>query len=584
MFLKKATRKSDGRTYLSIVTGYRDEAGISRTKTVRSLGYLDVLEKDFDDPVAHFSAVAAEMDAEARAAQAPAMLTIRPAERLRADGCERKNLGFSALSAVYHELGLDAFFKNRQRHRLFGFSVDQAVRLLVFNRVLEPGSKRSAQGGCQGYFDSFDLSLDDIYSALTHISGHKDALISHLNSKIGQAYGRDKELFYYDVTNYYFEIDRADDPGKRGVARKKGVSKEHRPNPIIQMGLLLDGNALPVSYDLFSGNTHDCQTLVPVLSAARKELDAKRIVIVADKGLCTGDNIIAALAKGDGYVFSHTVRGASAKLKEWVLSDAGYQELGTEGFKLKSRIAARTVNVAVQEKDGARKRRAKAQEVTETQVAYYSPKYAARAKAERSEAVAKAQAMVACPPRLKSMIDHTAAKYVKGITINDDGEILDVSEVLSFDSGRLAEEERLDGYYLICTSESDRGAGEIIDIYRGLWRIEETFKVTKSDLVARPVFLSREDRIAAHFMICFIALLILRILQMRTNWKHSASVIAKTLKDANGVFEGENWYLFDHYDYVLEDIGAATNIDFTKRRLTRSDIKTLVGNTKKPSK
>jgi transposase len=582
VFLKKSTRKADGRTYLSIVEGFRDEGGVTRTKTVRSLGYLDVLKDDYPDPVAHFTKLAAEMAAEARQAAEPTTISFHPAERMRADGEERKNLGFCALSKIYHELGLADFFKNRQRRRAFELSADQVMRLLVFDRILSPGSKRAAHQSRGRYFDSFNLSLDDVYSSLSHVASLKDALLAHLDGKVSEAYGRSAELFYYDVTNYYFEVDRPDTDEKRGVQRKKGVSKEHRPSPIVQMGLLMDSNALPVGYDLFSGNVHDAQTLLPVLANSRTGPGADRMVIVADRGLCTGDNIAAALGKGDGYVFSHTVRGAPARLKEWVASDDGYHADGSEkGFRIKSRMATRRITVTAREKDKKQPRKTKQVEITEMQVAYYSPKYAARAREERADAVAKAQAMVASPPKLKAMIERTAAKYVEGLTVSSDGEILEAEEVLRFNEERLAAEERLDGFYLICTSEVGMTAAEVIDAYRGLWRIEETFKVTKSDLSARPVYLSREDRIAAHFLVCFIALLILRILQLRTGWKHSAAAIAKTLGQASGVLEGENWYLFDHYDYVLEDIGQACGIDFSKRRLSKGSIRRLVGSTKK---
>jgi transposase len=579
MNLKTATNKKTGRTYLSIVHAYRDEAGRPKAETVRSLGYLDELEKEFDDPVAHFKAVVAEMEASRRAAVAPVTVTFYPKQKMRAGVCVRKNLGFCALSAIYHEFGLKQFFDNRQRHAGFSYSLDAVFRLLVFDRILDPHSKSAAWEGRDSYFESFVFSKDDMYRALSRIAKLKEPLIGHLDKKTAGIYGRRRDLFYYDVTNYYFEIDKED-----GL-RRDGVSKEHRPDPIVQMGLFLDTGGLPVAYDLFPGNTNDCLTLIDMLSASRKDLSAGRVVVVADKGLNTADNIAALLSKGDGYIFSQTVRGASDEMRRWAVSHAGYPAPDTEGFKMKSRIATRKIKVSTQAADKARgiKKKTKAVEITEKQVAYFSPKYAERARRERADAVAKARDIAAHPKKLDRMLERSAAKYVKGVTYNTEtGEVVETARAaLAFDEDRLAQEEALDGYYIICTSEHAAPDEKIVESYRGLWRIEETFRVTKSDLCARPVYLSRAERICAHFLVCFVALLILRVLQMRCDWRHSAGAIAKTLKEACGTLEAENWYLFDHYDDVLDNIGRATGLDFSRRRLRKIDTVQMVALTKK---
>jgi transposase len=357
------------------------------------------------------------------------------------------------------------------------------------------------------------------------------------------------------------------------------------------MGLLMDRSGLPVAYDLFAGNTVDCETLIPVLSRIKgadtsSGFGFSRIVCVADKGLNTSDNAVALLAKGDGYVFSKSVRGADETTRAWVLTDAGYRSYGTgeDGtFLIKERIEQRTLKVTVQAADKVKglRKKTKNVKITEKQVAFWSEKYDRRAKAERADAVARAREMAAKPSKLKAMLERTAAKYLIGITVDDDGVITERAEVLLFDEERLAAEEELDGYYVISSSETDRTSEDIIDMYRGLWRIEETFKVTKSDLEARPVYVSRRDHIEAHFMVCFMALLIMRILQLKSGWKHSAKAIASTLAKASATHEGDNWWLFDHRDDVLDDIGTVTGIDFTRKRLTTGQVRSLVGGTKK---
>ena len=581
----KQNRNKDGRVWLSIVKKYRKD-GISKTRTVEKIGWLDEVDPSIEDPIAYYRAYAKDLTLEEQEEYAARSITIHPLERIDERTTNRKNLGFAALSDIYHSLGLDAFFRNRQRHRGFEYSTDAIMRLLVFDRILNPSSKQAAWSTKDAYFESFDFSLDDIYRALTHVATLKDALQRHLNAKIPALYNRDTELVYYDVTNYYFEIDEPDD------LRKRGVSKEHRPNPIVQMGLLVDRGGLPVAYDLFAGNTLDSETLIPVLarikgSPATAGFRFSRIICVADKGINNSDNTAALLAKGDGYVFSKSVRGADQATQQWVLEESGYRTFDNEGgsaFKIKERFCERTLNVTVQAADKPKGQRKKTRKVTvtEKQVAFWSEKYARRAEVERAEAVARARGMASHPSRLKAMLSKTAAKYLIGVTVDDNGVITEAPDLLLFDEERLAKEEAFDGYYVISTSESDRSSEEIIDIYRGLWRIEETFRVTKSDLGARPVFLSRQDHIETHFMICFIALLILRILQSKTGWRYPAGVIAETLQKASGTYEGDNWWIFDFKNSVLEDIGDVTGIDFTRRRLTAGNIRSLIGATKKP--
>jgi len=580
MNLKQA-RYKNGRVWLSVVKKYWKD-GVSKTRTVKRIGWLDELERDYDDPIAHFQAYAKELTEREQAEVAAKHVAIHPLEKINTRTVNRKNLGFCALSSIYHGLGIDTFFKNHQRHRNFGYSTDAITRLLVYDRILHPSSKKEAFEEKDSYFETFKFSIDDVYRSLSHIACVKDALIAHLNHEVGRLYGRSKEVVYYDVTNYYFEIDAEDG------FKKKGVSKEHRPDPIVAMGLLVDSTGLPVAYELYPGNTLDCKTLIGVLErikgSARKEFGFGRVVAVADKGINTSDNIVALLGRGDGYVFSQSVRGASAELLRWVTDDTGYLSSDVTDapvFKVKSRITERTLNVTVKEATGRTRRQTKRVKITEKQVAFWSAKYAARAQCDRARALEKAQNMVTNPPALKALIDHTAAKYVRGITIDDNGVVIETKNVLFFDHERLLREESLDGYYIISTSEIEKSDTEIIEMYRGLWRIEETFRVTKSDLAARPVFVSRKDHIEAHFLICFVALLIIRILQLKTEWKYSAHALATTLKDASGSYFADNWYLFDHRDKVLDDIGTVLDLDFTKKNLTRGDIRTMVGSTKK---
>jgi transposase len=564
------SRRKNGRVYLSIVHGYRNSEGKNRTKTIKSLGYVDELEKKFADPITHFRGVAAEMESERKAAVAHQMVRIDPNATL--DGQTlRKNLGFVALSKIYHELGLAPFYTRVGNKTKSQFNLNQVMKLLVYERILNPGSKRRAAQNKDAYFEKFDFSEHDLYRALDEIAKSSHQVQAHLHKQVCAQYGRETSLLYYDVTNYYFESDVTDE------LRKKGVSKENRSDPLVAMGLLIDTKGLPLSFDIFPGNTNDCKTLLPILSKVKNNYGAGRVIVVADKGVNTSDNCAYNLIKGDGYVFSKSVRGAEKSLRDWCLDRSGYRwETEDQDRAIKSRIAVR--NLYIEGSDG----RKKAIAVEERQVAVYSRKYALRAKRKREEALLKAQALISDKGSYARAVSYGAAKYVKGLDVDKKtGEILSSAKVLTLDVERIKREERFDGFYLLVSSEKKKSGKEIAGMYSGLAKIEESFKVTKSNLKTRPIYVWTEKHIRAHFQICFTALLIIRILEMKLEHKHSIEALIKAMKAASGTCIESNWWAFDYRSETLDDIGVACDIDFTKRYLRPINIRKVIADTKK---
>ena len=572
MYLKKVTNKKTGRTYLSIVQSYWDKnKKQANAVTVKSLGYLDELEKEYDDPITFFTIEANQMDEQRLQDNADVTFSIAKNEMLELNSDSRKNFGYAALSKIYHELGIHTFLTNRQRHTNEEYDADTIMMMLVFSRLIAPASKRKSYEERARFFEKDNYSLDDVYRCLTFLNKHKDNLQLWINNKIKDLYGRDTNLVYYDVTNYYFETDKIDE------FRKKGVCKEHRPNPIVQMGLFMDNKGIPITYQLFPGNTNDCLTYRPNLSRIKRDYGLGKVVVVADKGMTTGDNIWYTLSAGDGYVFSMSVRGADKELKNYVLNEDGYEWLGKE-YKRKDRLYPRTIQITTSTGKKIKKN------VDEKQVVFYSEKYDKRAKAERASAIAKAQDLISSPGKYTRATSHGAAGYIKNIAFDKEtGEILKPSKMLELDIQKLNEEEALDGYYVIITSEYKESSDRIIEMYRGLWKIEESFRVTKSDLEARPVFVSREDHIQAHFLTCFVSLVIARILEMKTEHKYSITRILESLSKAECSYVKQNYYLFDYYDEILKDIGENLTIDFSKKILTLGEIKRYLGMVKKSS-
>ena len=578
MYLKQSYRKKSGRIYLVIAQKYRNpKTNISTDRTVKSLGYLDELEKKYDDPVAHFREVARKMTEE-ESVEKKLTLTINMDEQLAPGTDDRKNFGYAAIIKIYHELGLHRFFNNRARNEKFKFNTNSIMMLLVVSRLLSPGSKKKAFEEKGRYFERFNFSLADVYRALSHYAKIAKEFQRYLNGQILEKYGRDTQTIYYDVTNFYFEIDEAD-----GL-RKFGPSKEKRPNPILQMGLAMDADGIPLHYELFPGNTLDKETFRSVIGEVRKNYDTGRVVVVADMGIITGDNIyyLTGGKNRNGYVFSFSVRGGTDAFKKYVLDHEGY--VGADGkpagedaeFKIKSRRIARDINVSMTSGRKVKKT------VYEKQVVFWAKKYADKARAEREEVVKKAMDLVANPRKYNKAISYGAAKYVKNLEFDKEtGEILEGKQRPYLDSEKLAQDELYDGYYAIVTSELEMSDAGIIDAYRGLWEIEETFRVTKGTLETRPVYVSREDRIGAHFLSCFIALVIIRLIQKKTARQYSAEKIIECLNKIACSNEQDNLYLFDYRSEISDTIGNALGIDFTRKRLRLAEIKNILAESKK---
>jgi transposase len=382
MYLKKINKKNPDRVYLIIAESYRDKkTKKTKSRTVQSLGYLDELEKMYEDPISHFKQVVNEMNDVALSKKAPIQILFDAEERLALDTNNRKNFGYAAFSSIYHALEIDKFLINRQRSTKIEANTNNIMKLVVFSRLLYPGSKKQTYDNRDTFFEKTNYSLDDIYRALSFFNQKGNELQLWINDKIKDNYNRDTSLVYYDVTNYYFESDKEDE------FRRKGVSKEHRPNPIVQMGLFMDTNGIPITYDLYAGNTNDCLTYRPTFSRMKKEFNLGKVIVVADKGMSTGDNIQYTLSAKDGFVFSQTARGANKELKDYITNAAGYEWHGSD-YKWKERLYPSEIWVTMT--SGKKKKKV----IDVKQVIFYSEKYDKKAKMDRAKAIEKANKLI----------------------------------------------------------------------------------------------------------------------------------------------------------------------------------------------
>ena len=424
MYLRQIKRPQG--IYLAIQESYYDSSKKqSRTRTIESIGYLENLRKEYEDPIAYFTQKASDMTVEKKK-QKSKVITIDTSEKMDIQTDDVMNVGYGILKQLYKELEIYKFCNWKTRNLSVEFSVDQIFRLLVFSRILCPASKKGTFDNQKFYFEDFgDFSLDDVYHALDIICENNEALQKWIFDHSEKLYSRDLSVSYFDCTNYYFDIGRSDmdalnddgepvDKDGNHVAvkyRKRGPEKNHRPDPIVEMGLLMDRNGIPLAFDLFPGNESEKVHMRPIINRVKNEFSDTRIIFVADRGLNTSDNIyyLNGDNKGDnnqrdGYVYGQSVRGADAEFKEWVLA-GGYKKeelLDDDGRKVifthKSRIHPKELHVNVT-KPGQKKPAKKTVKVDQKQMIYYSEKYAKKQKADREIMIARAKDLIKHPKK-----------------------------------------------------------------------------------------------------------------------------------------------------------------------------------------
>ena len=387
----------------------------------------------------------------------------------------------------------------------------------------------------------------------------KEDLQAFLHKQVSASYSRDCSLVFYDVTNYYFEIDEEDD------VKKVGMSKQKQTTPIVQMGLFIDSNGLPICYKLFPGNTADTSTLIPIVNEMKLRYSLGRVILTADKGLNSGKNLAYLVKRGDGYIVSQKIRGTGKAFINQVLEEEGYEYNKSRTFKVKSFLR----DQFVKDESG------ETVELNEKVVCFWSKDYDDREKHKREDLEKKLNTYLNDPSKYNASNRFGLKKYLTLTHVNEEtGVIEKIKPHLEFDQKKYAQDQELDGYYVIISSEVELSNDAIIEKYRGLWKIEESFKVLKSDLEGRPVFVKRNDRVEGHFLICYMALLLSRILELRLEHKHSVRRIQKSLKGATCRSIHKGIYSLAEQDEVFHDIeanfGVTLDQDFARLEQLRT--------------
>lgn len=440
------------------------------------------------------------------------------------------------LEKILEELGLNTFFSSYKGFTKLEYDVYGFAKLLIFGRLLNPASKCATVRQNNDYYEPIlkDFNPDNVYDALSFIAENKDKIIRRMNTNLVKKAGRSPNVIYYDVTNFYFEIEDPDDDilNEEGEIlekgqRKFGVCKEERHQPIVQMGLFMDDQGIPIAIESFPGNTLDHLTLRPALQKNIDDLEFSRFIMVADRGICNYINLLHLLDSGHGYVVSKSLLKTTAKEQEWAYDDDGCTAIGDD-FRYKSRIVKRKVK---DEKGNIRT-------IEEQVVVYWSRKFEARSIRENKKFLDFLKKLEESPSsfHITATQAKSLRKFMRKECVNTEtGEVLDSSAIRGFiDFDKVAEYKKSLGYYQIVTSELTLSPLEVIDKYHGLTQIEDQFRVMKGTLETRPIYVRTPEHVNAHLLICLISLILLRIIQKKVK-DYSGKNLPKDMNWSTGM-------------------------------------------------
>lgn len=530
-FIKTTTNK-EGRTHVYLVEGYRKDGKV-RQRILKKYGLLDELEVEEPDILERLKREAKE-----------GLLTEPQFFQVSYDLLAPMNevdqsYGWMVLDNLFEELKLTEFLKTVKSKSEYDLA--QVLKLLVFQRVLNPDSKLSTYASQVNLFGHWEISLNAIYRSLDKLDTLKEKLLLHLHKEVSRMTKREARLVFYDVTNYYFETDIPDETVvsvdgeilKEGL-RRRGPSKEHRPKPIVQLGLFMDTNGIPISYKLFRGNQTDPITYLPAVEEVKKQFGIERIVVVADKTMNSSYNISEMIHQKDGWLFSQKHRGrrgASKELQTQILNPNDWQFNKELTFAKKSYLRERKLGT---KKDSPL--------VKEKVLITWSKKYADRERIRREGALEYASQLTNAE-LFRQTSKKGGKKYLDLHYLDEKtGELKPFSPLVTIDHEQVDFDAQFDGVNVLVTSEVGMTDEEMLEAYKELAKIEDCFRITKTELESRPVYVWTENHIQAHFLTCFIALIHLRLLQHQINWKMSPRRIANALNSAKATRLQDNYY------------------------------------------
>ena len=531
------------------------------TKTIEKIGtYEEIKEKCGDmDPLDWAKQYAAKRTREEKSARQDVIIKYSSSTLVDRGSRRSVNVGYLFLQDIYYSLGLDKICAEAAEKHRFEYDLNDILSMLIYTRMLAPGSKRSSLEEAKKFLEPSRCSLHQVYRALQVLAEENDLFQSRLYRNSDPVIQRKKGVLYYDCTNYYFEIEQEDD------FRRYGVSKEHRPNPVVQMGLFMDADGIPLSFSLFSGNENEQPSMTPLEKKVISDFGLDRFVVCTDAGLSSAANRRFNNTTGRKFVTAQSIKKLKGFLQDFCLGDDGWRLEGSrKTYKISEMDEAEDYDKVFYKdrwinEDG----------LEQHLIVSFSIKYREYQRTIRNRQVERAQGMLGRPSSLNKIRPNDPKRFISQEHCTRDGEAADIT-MTCLDEEQVAKEEKYDGFYAVCTNLED-DAPEILKINHRRWEIEECFRIMKSEFRARPVYLSRKDRITAHFMTCFTALVVYRILEKKLGGKYSCEQILATLKDMNMLISPGDGYIpvymrTDLTDALHEAFGFRTDYQIISQR------------------
>lgn len=528
--------KSKNAEQLYIIKSYRKSDGKTTSRIFKKLGTMASLlpEHDHDrEKVIAWAKEQARICTEEEKNGALS-LSVDFSEKKQLDSGRQVlfNGGYLFLQKIYHALGLPAICQDIMSRHRFQYNLDEILRNLLYARILSPSSKRSSFEYMKSFLEQPECDLHQIYRALDVLYQESDSIQAALYENSQSLQSRNTSILYYDCTNFFFEIEEERD------SCKYGRSKEHRPNPIIQMGLFLDGEGIPLAFTMFEGNKNEQPTLIPLERRIIRDFQLSHFIVCTDAGLASNQNRQFNTLQNRSYVVTQPLKTMKAHLQEWALKPTGWK---LEESKKTTYDLSTIDEEAYKDRIFFKERWINENGLEQRLIVSYSIKYKRYQQTIRERQVERAEKIVRNEKRGKRRNPNDPERFVETIQLTIDGVIAEQT-VKKIDTKRIEHEEAFDGFYAVCTTLEDE-VSTILTINRRRWEIEESFRIMKSEFRARPVHLQRDERIKAHFLTCFIALMMYRILEKQLEEQFSVQEIVSTLRSMNLHEIGENGYL-----------------------------------------
>ena len=520
----RVTKSAHSNSYSVIKSAYINKKRTS--VTIEKLGNDKYICETYgvDDAEAWAREYVAELNRKAKDEESKMSISFSPVASIPLGEKRSFNAGYLFLQKLFYDLGLSSICTMIKRRHKFEFDLTSILSRLLYARIIYPSSKKGTCELSERFVEAPNFELHQVYRALSVLAREADYIQSTLYKNSLKYTDRKTGIIYYDCTNYYFEIEE-----EAGI-KQYGHSKEKRPNPIVQMGLFMDREGIPLAFCINPGNTNEQTTLRPLEQKLLTDFDLSRFVVCTDAGLSSTDNRLFNERDGRAFITVQSLKTLKKFQKEWALDPTGWRIMnGNEDLydidKLNEDIHHDTVFF--------KERWFKENGIEQRMIVTYQIKYREYLRGIRNGQIERAKKKVNTPSRIKSKTQQDPSRFIGRDSMTFNGEVAD-RDVYYINEEVIAQEERYDGFYAVCTSlDEDAPAGEIVSINKRRWRIEECFKIMKHEFKARPAFLIRDDRITAHFMTCFIALILYRMLEKKLEEKYTTTEIISTLRDMN---------------------------------------------------